>query len=320
MAFDVSSLANYTIQNADKLIAATVLTPKTAKLIEARGNVMAGIKTSQKIGVGETDAVLQVGACGFSPSGTTKISQKSVTVGDIKIEEQLCYKDLEAKYTQKMLTAGATYDNPEDFDFYGWWVDKKIEMAGIALEKAIWLGDTASGDGQLNKFDGFIKLITGASDELNANATPYIGTVVTVAGGGITSSNAIEVLQAVVKRAPKEVKEKDDFVVFCGSDVIEAASFQLYGANKFHYKADSPDEFLIPATNIKAIAVPGLSAADGVFGMRISNMYIGTDLLSDETEVKVWYNQDEAAVRYRNAFKYGVGIAFTNETVKFIPA
>jgi hypothetical protein len=320
MSFDVSALSNYAEEKKDLLVAKTILSPRTAKMIESGGVVRTNIKSSEKIGAVETDAVFQAGSCGFNASGTTAFSQRSLTVGDIKIEESLCYKDLEAKYTQKMLTVGATYENPNEFDFYQWWVDRKIAKAGIALETALWQGDTASGNGQLNKFDGFVKHITGAADEINANHTDYITAAITVAGGGITESNVIAALQAVVKATPTELKQQDDFRVFVGYDIIEMANLALYAANKFHHTSSNPDEFLIPGTTIKAVAVGGLNKTIGLFGMRLSNMYLGTDMLSDETTVQLWYEKKDNAVLYRNAFKCGVQVAFTSECVKFIPA
>jgi hypothetical protein len=320
MAFDVSALSNYTKEEADRLKAATILSPKTAKLIEQGGNILANVKSSEKIGLIETDAVFQADSCSFNSSGSTVFTQREVVVGDIKIEEELCLKTLEKKYTQKMLTAGANYDNPEDFNFNQWWIERKIAMAAQAIEKALWQGDTASGDGQLNKFDGLIKQITGAADEINANHTDFITAVITTAGGGITQANVISVLQAMVKATPTAIKEQGDFRVFCGYDVIEMANLALYDANKFHHTANNAEEFLIPGTNIKAVAVSGLNKTTGLFGLRLSNIYLGTDLLSDTTEVKVWHSVDNNTMRYRNAFKLGVNVALTDECVKFIPA
>jgi hypothetical protein len=321
MAFNVAALSAYVKENADKLIAATLMSSKTAKLIEQFGTVLTEVKSSEKIGQLETDATFQDGSvCGFTSSGSTVFSQRTVTVGDIKIEEELCLKNLEKKYTQQMLSAGANYDSPDDFDFNQWWIDRKVTHAANALEVAIWQGDTTSGDGQLNKFDGLIKQITGAADEINANHTDYITAVITTAGGGITQANVISVLQAIVKATPTKLKQQSDYRVFCGYDVIEMANLALYDANKFHHTASNPDEFMIPGTTVKAVAVPGLDRTKGLFGFRLSNVYVGTDLLSDTTEVKVWYNIDEEKTRYRNAFKYGVNVAITAECVKFIPA
>jgi hypothetical protein len=111
MALDLSALTNYVEENAQQLTAAAIFSAKTASLIEAKGNVQVGIKSAETINVLTTDAVFQAGGtCGFSSSGTTSITQRQITVGKIKVQEAICPKTFEAKYTQKALKVGSTYD------------------------------------------------------------------------------------------------------------------------------------------------------------------------------------------------------------------
>ena len=51
MSFNVSALANYTIENQDQLVSAAVLGAKTATLIKTQGNVMVGVKSAEKINI-----------------------------------------------------------------------------------------------------------------------------------------------------------------------------------------------------------------------------------------------------------------------------
>ena len=99
MSFNVSALANYTTENQDQLVSAAVLGAKTATLIKNQGNVMVGVKSAEKINIMDTDAVFQAGGtCGFNNSGTTTFTQRTVTIGKIKVNESLCIKSLETKY------------------------------------------------------------------------------------------------------------------------------------------------------------------------------------------------------------------------------
>ncbi len=85
MGFDVSALANYTKENEALLVTSSVLGAKTASLIKSAGNVMVGVKSSEKINIMETDAIFQDGAsCGFNASGSTTFTQRTVTPGKIK--------------------------------------------------------------------------------------------------------------------------------------------------------------------------------------------------------------------------------------------
>ena len=163
MALDLSALTNYVEENAQQLTAAAIFSAKTASLIEAKGNVQVGIKSAETINVLTTDAVFQAGGtCGFNSSGTTSITQRQITVGKIKVQEAICPKTFEAKYTQKALRVGSTYDYmayATDF------TNQKIQRIGAALETAIWQGDTTSGSAQLNKFNGFEAIYFFVIDE-----------------------------------------------------------------------------------------------------------------------------------------------------------
>ncbi len=110
MAFNVAALADYTEQNEALLVTSSVLGAKTASLIKSAGNVMVGVKSAETINIMDTDAIFQSGgSCGFTASGSTTFTQRTVTVGKIKVNEALCPKDLEAKYLQKALPTGSMY-------------------------------------------------------------------------------------------------------------------------------------------------------------------------------------------------------------------
>ncbi len=101
MSFSVSTLTNYTKENEALLVSSSVLGAKTASLIKSAGNVMVGVKSAETINIMDTDAFFQAGGtCGWNASGTTSFTQRTVTVGKIKVQESLCPKALEAKYLE----------------------------------------------------------------------------------------------------------------------------------------------------------------------------------------------------------------------------
>jgi hypothetical protein len=315
MAFDVSALANYTKENQDLLVSSSVLGSKTASLIKDQGNVMIGVKSSEKINIMDTDAFFQDGSsCGFNASGTTTFTQRQVTVGKMKVNEALCPKDLERTYLQKALPAGSRYDSVIFAEQYS---TRKTEKIAAQLETALWTGDSASANGNLNKFDGIVKLVTAAGGSVvDANTTTYFGTPATA----ITAANVISVFDAVYKAIPAAVVAKDDTVIFCGMDVFRTYTIALKNANMFSYsfdgKADS--EFVLPGTPIKVIAVQGLNGTNKIYSMRISNLFIGTDLLNEEERFEIFYAKEADQVRFVAEFKMGVNFAFPEEIVKFI--
>jgi hypothetical protein len=313
MAFSISTLTNYTKENEAQLVTSSVLGAKTAALIKSAGNVMVGVKSAETINVMDTDAFFQAGGtCGWNASGTTSFTQRTVTVGKIKVQEALCPKTLESKYLQKALPTGSTYDSiPFEQDYS----DKKAKTIASQLETALWQGDTTSANGNLNKFDGLVKLIGAASGVVDANVSGYISGAPL---SSISSTNVISLFDGVYKAIPAKVVAADDMVIVCGMDTFRTYTIALKNANMFNYafdgKADS--EFTLPGTNIKVIALQGLNGTNDVYALRLSNMFLGTDLLNEEEKFEIFFAKEADEVRFAAEFKMGVNIAFPDEIVK----
>ena len=317
MGFDVSALSNYTKENEALLVTSSVLGAKTASLIKSAGNVMVGVKSAEKINIMDTDAIFQDGAsCGWNASGSTTFTQRTVTPGKIKINEALCPKDLEAKYLQKALPTGSSYDS---IPFEQEYSDKKAKTIAAQLETALWQGDTSSANVNLNKFDGFVKLIGAASGVVAANASTYISGAPL---SSITAANVIAIFDGVYAAIPAKVVASDDMTIFCGQDLFRTYTIALKNANSFSYSVDvkADSEFVLPGTTIKVVAVAGLNGTNKVYAMRLSNMFLGTDLLNEEEKFEIFYAKEADQVRFVSQFKIGVNIAFPDEVVKFILA
>jgi hypothetical protein len=320
MAFVVSSLNNYTEENVALLVSSSVLGAKTASLIKAQGNVMVGVKSAQTINIMDTDTIFQDGSsCGFTSSGSTTFTQRTVTVGKIKVNESICPKDLEAKYLQKALTEGSRYDSVA---FAADYTNRKATKIASQLETAIWQGDTASANANLSRFDGLNKLVAAASASvIHANTSGYYGTPL-AASAGITVSNVVAVLDAVYKAIPAEIVGKDDVAIFVGQDIFRTYTIALKNANMFSYsfdgKADS--EFVLPGTQIKVIATPGLNGTSKIYSTHLGNLFLGTDLLNEEERFELFFAKEADQVRFVSEFKMGVNFAFPAEVVDFILA
>ena len=315
MAFDVSTLAAYTKDNWKELVTSSVLGSKTANLIKSQGNVLVGVKSAENITIMDTDAFFQSGTnCGFNASGTTTFTQRAVTVGKIKINEALCLKDLESKFLQNALPQGSRYT---DMIFAEQYSNRKAEKVAEQMEIALWQGDTASANGNLNKFDGLIKLITAAGGSVtNANTSTYI------TGGpiaSITVSNVVAVFDAIYTAIPAKVVAKDDITIFCGMDTFRLYTIALKNANLFAYNLDikADSEFFLPGTTVKVVAVQGLNGTNDLVAARISNLFMGTDLLNEEERFEIFYAKEADQIRYVNEFKAGINFAFPDELVKF---
>jgi hypothetical protein len=278
---------------------------------------MVGVKSAEKINIMDTDAIFQDGAsCGFNASGSTTFTQRTVTPGKIKINEALCPKDLEAKYLQKALPTGSQYDS---IPFEQEYSEKKAKTIAAQLETALWLGDTSSVNVNLNKFDGLVKLIGAASGVVAANASTFISGAPL---SSITDANVISIFDGVYKAIPAKVVAADDMTIFVGQDLFRTYTVALKNSGSFNYQIDvkADSEFVLPGTTIKVIAVAGLNGTNKVYALRLSNLFLGTDLLNEEEKFEIFYAKEADQVRFVSEFKFGVNSAFPDEVVKFILA
>ena len=317
MAFNVDALAAYTEQNEALLVTDSVLGAKTAALIKSAGNVMVGVKSAETINIMDTDAIFQAGgSCGFNASGSTTFTQRTVTVGKIKVNESLCPKDLESKYLQKALPTGSMYDSiPFEQEF----ANKKAKTIAEQLEIGLWQGDTTSVNVNLNKFDGLVKLIGAASGVVAANTSTFISGAPL---SSITAANVIEIFDGVYQAIPAKVVAADDMTIFCGQDLFRTYTIALKNSGSFFYQIDvkADSEFVLPGTMIKVVALAGLNGTNKVYAMRLSNLFLGTDLLNEEEKFEIFYAKEADQVRFVSEFKMGVNIAFPDEVVRFVLA
>jgi len=307
MSFTVSSLAAYTNEQSTDLLVKALFSNKTAATLYASNQVQVGVKSAASLNILASTVYFQADGCGYNPSGVTTFTQRNITVGAVKVEETLCPKTLEAKWMQTQIMPGS----PTMIPFEEQIGNEKAAVIAQTLETAMWQGDTASGNPNLSRFDGFSKIIAAASPTL-ANAAPTTFTTVTV-------SNIDDILDQIYANIPAAVATKTDLVCFLGVDAYKLMLVNLKNANLFHYVADAATEMsmVYPGTNMKLIAVGGLNGTNKLFAGSLSNFYLGTDLAHEEEDVKMWYSQDADEVRVRFTFKYGVQVAFPSEIVYF---
>ena len=314
MSFNVSALSDYTIQNEKLLVTRSLFDAKTQSIIQSAGNVMASVKSAETVNVLSTDAIFQTGGtCGFTSSGTSSFTQRTLTVGKFKVHESLCPKTLEAKYTQLALAAGSI---PEAIPFEKQYTDLKAGIISEQLETAIWQGDTGSADVNLNKFMGFNKLLLDSGASVSGNTTSI------TTATGITSSNALTIIRNIKNALPAKVKGKKDVRIFCGWDSFDAIVDGYVVANYFNYGQSelsyANGEFVVPGTAYKVTAVHGLDGTNKLYAMRTSNMFLGCDILGEEDKWEIFYAKEAMEVRFVAEWKLGVQVAFPNETVSFI--
>jgi hypothetical protein len=319
MSLNLTGLTSYTKQLVKPLLTSAVFDAKTQQMIKDNGIVIPGAKSAVQIPLMDTDANFQTDACGWNASGTTTFTQSTITVGKIKIEEAICVKDLEAYFTQEALKAGSTYTEFQNADFQAAYLDKKNKRIAAQLETAIWQGDTTgSGGMNLNKFDGFQKLVASAS--VNANVSGYNGT--TGAITTISASNVVAATEGIYKAIPVAVLAKGDVKIFVGNDWYRLLIMAYRALNLFAYNPQdvNASSFVLPGTNVEIVSTNGLNGTGDAYAASLSNMAIAVDLVDEDQAYTMFYSQDFNEIRFRAAFKLGVGTGFASEWVRFVAA
>lgn len=302
MAFNLTALEDYVKENNLPLLKKSLFGSRTADLL----GIQTGIKTAAALNLFDTDANFQDGACEFSPSGSTTFTQRELRVADITVQEALCPRDLEKKWTQYEVVQGSA---PESVPFEVDYTDRKALRVARNLENAIWKGDTLSADGNLNKFDGIIKLVSGSASFIDATSV--------VASAAITKANVESIIDAVYESIPSDIIEEDDVHIFVGDDVYRKYVMALKDSNLFHFAPAGEDrDFTFPGdARVTISAVNGLNGTDDIIAGRASHMIVGVDLEGEDEDFELWYSQDNRQVRFAMDFKYGVQIAFPDQIV-----
>jgi hypothetical protein len=317
MAFSFSGLSSYTKQLVKPLLTSAVTGAKTQELVMGGGILIPNAKSVVAIPIIDTDANFQTQSCSFDASGTTTFSQRSITVGKIKIEEKLCPTDLEAYFLQESLKQGSNYDETFAPDLVKAYLDKKNARIASQIETAMWQGDTSSASMNLNKFDGFGKIIKNGTGTIDANVSGYTG-IATITGG-ITGTNVIAATEGIYKAIPAAVLAKGDVKIFVGVEWYRALILAYREKNMFSYNPQDSQaaSFILPATNVEVVSVNGLNGTNEAYALSLSNMAMAVDLENEENSYKMWWNENDDDVRFRCKFKIGVNVAFLTECVRF---
>jgi hypothetical protein len=303
MSFNASSLSSYTDQNRFPLLIKSFYDAKTLSLITPQ----MGVKNVAALNIMDSDIKFQVASCTWNSSGTTSFTQRNITVGKIAVMEELCADDLENYALQHELPKGATYTSLPFEQQYS-----ELKAAGIAeaIETAIWQSDTTAVNGNLNKFDGLLKII---------NAGVGSGVIQATADGAITTTNVRTIFKDIYTKIPARIRNKKDLVAFCGWDTFATLINKVTDDNSFHYsmdKAAETGEMYYPGTALKVIAVNGLDGTDKIVCTRLANLFWGTDMLEDKEQFRIFRLEDGSdAFRFKAKFKLGAQVAFLPEIV-----
>lgn len=301
MAINTSALLQaYVDEQRLPLIKNAVLGARTAYHF----NLMTGVKGATALNLLETNVEFGDGTnCGWNEAGTSTLSQRVLTPGAIKINMSFCDKKLLntwANYEVRVAAGQKTLPFEQDF------MDGVGRDIAAKLEVALWQGDKASSNKNLNKFDGIIKIAEAAT----------LASTVTYAAGDTVSETVAKVYAAI----PAQAFNKGEVVLYMGADQYRKyiqeliANGNLVITNTLNDVA-MPDSVLIPGTNVRVIYVDGLNGTNKMYASYKENFVYGVDLVGDEEKYDFWYSQDNREHRLAVEFIAGVQIAYPDMVV-----
>ena len=280
-------LSTYVDEQRLPLIKKAVLGGKTVGLI----NLQTGVKKSAALNLIDVEPTLQEGGCGWNAAGDATLSQRVIDTKMLKVNIPFCDKDFINYWTNYEVKVGA---GRETLPFEEYFTSMVIEKVNAKIEAMVWAGNSENGA----EFDGLIKILGSEG-------------VVTAA----TKTSAYEAIKAVYAAIPVAVLPKA--TIFVGADTFRSFMLEMVEKNYFHYAADGADvqEFVLPGTNTKVIAVNGLNGTNKIVAADPANLFYGCDMLDDAETFDLWYSKDNREYRLAVQFNAGTQVAYPNEVV-----
>ena len=212
--------------------------------------------------------------CDFTDAGTLALTEKVLEPKNLQINLDLCKKTLLDSWEALQMRAGAGAPPPPSFEDYV--ISYMGEIIADATEESIWEGTAVAG-----KFNGFVGAVTGY-------LLPGVDATViqSSASAAYTAANIIANLQTLTADMAANISpilRKEDLYIYMNSKTyafyVSAVSTLGY-VNAYNMNGDYDPVF----EGYKIAVCPGM-ADNQVVAARKSNLFFGTDLVSDHTRI-----------------------------------
>lgn len=285
----VSGITGYVEEHRSELLVKSVLDGKSRTAF----NILTNVVGPTTLNLMDNDFDFKALDCNWEPSGTTEYSQRTLTPAALEVQIPFCDKNLLKTWAQYEVKIAAGL---ETLPFEEKWVGNIVDKVNEKIEKMIYQGQS----GQTNQFEGLISILSN-----DAATVGYTGT---------SGATAYEFIKGVAANIPVQVKNP---VVLVSTPLYREFMQDLVSANLFHYDpGNGENEYKLPGTDIRIIAVDGLIGADEyAIAADMNNLFYGCNLESDDATWDLWYSKDNREFRFDLAFVAGVQVAFPDEVV-----
>ena len=270
MAFTLTS--NYAGKAAGFYISAAL---KEATSLEHL-TVLQNIKFKENIQKMAGSSLVRNADCNFTNHGNLALTESILTPKNLQINMEICKIDLLSGWEAEQMKAGAWNRNAPKFEDYV--ISYFTQHIADGVEGSVWSGAAAT-NGQ---FEGFLTAATGAF-AVNGNTVPTVN-----AGGAAVAydaTNIIANLQTIAAAIPSTVYGREDLRIYMNwktyrlyvSAISTLGYVNMYSMN---------NEYEATFEGIKLAVVYGMPD-DQLVAAQTSNLFFGTDLLSDTTMLKM---------------------------------
>ena len=236
--------------------------------------------------------------CDFSDAGTLALTEKVLEPKNLQINLDLCKRTLLDSWEALQMRAGAGAPPPASFDDYV--ISYMGEIIAQATEESIWEGTAVAG-----KFNGFVGAATGY-------LLPGVDATViqSSASAAYDASNIIANLQTLTADMAANVSailRKEDLHIYMNPKTyafyVSAVSTLGY-VNAYNMNGDYEPVF----EGYKIAVCPGM-ADNQLVAAEKSNLFFGTDLLSDATRIQLMdMSQLDGSDNIRLVARYSAGV------------
>lgn len=296
--FIVSSLPSYVEEHRDLIIKNFALAGYGTR---SRIALRTGVKSGAKLPFLDFGIYLQDGSgCAFNPLDEATLTQRTITVAALKHDGQVCPETLLGTYAEYLVRINATEN---DLPYEQYLLDAMTREINKVIEKLIWQGDTLNGTGNMAFIDGFLVQLAADADVIPAS----------IASGATAYDGLIQVYAAM----PDEALERGG-VIFVSPSIYRSFLMDMVRLNYYNYsgpQASAPEEFILPGTDVRIIKTPGLAGDLNVVATFADNLVYATDGEGDETDVDIWWSQDDRVFKWQAKWTSGVSYFFPDQIV-----
>ena len=270
MATTFTTTSNFSGKNAGFYISAALKEATSLDFL----TIIENVKFKSNIQRMAGSDVVKDATCNFDPQGTLALTEKVLEPKNLQINLDLCKKTLLDSWEALQMRAGAGAPPPPSFEDYV--ISYMGEIIADATEESIWEGTAVAG-----KFNGFLGAATGF-------LLPGVDATViqSSASAAYDASNIIANLQTLTADMAANISpilRKEDLYIYMNSKTyafyVSAVSTLGY-VNAYNMNGDYEPVF----EGYRIAVCPGM-ADNQLVAARKSNLFFGTDLVSDHTRI-----------------------------------